>query len=114
MTNPVPDSRVLDVLELGADRAGIDRLQRRDHFTQRHRLVIEEELGRNAQIEIFLAEAELAQAEQRIFRTLLGQRIYFRDGVTESAVSVDEAVHPRLQRTLLRLLTLRRSAIPQR
>ena len=43
--HPVADARVLDVHELGADGAGINLLEARDHLAQRHLLVVEEELG---------------------------------------------------------------------
>ena len=43
--HPVADARVLDVHELGADGAGINFLEARDHRAQRRLLVVEEELG---------------------------------------------------------------------
>jgi hypothetical protein len=66
VAHPIPHPRVLDVLELGADRVRIDALERGDHLAQRHLLVIEEELRGDAQVEILVAEAELAQAEERV------------------------------------------------
>ena len=34
--HPVPDARILDVLELGADGVGVDFLESRDHLAQAH------------------------------------------------------------------------------
>ena len=95
MPHPVADARVLDVHELGADRVGVDALELRDHFAQPHRFAVEEKSRRNFAIEIGLAETKLAQIEQRIFGTLVGQRIQPRDGVTERLVSVNQPIDAR-------------------
>ncbi len=102
IAHPIPNARILDVLKFGADRVGINLLEPRDHFAQRHLFVIEKELGGDLEIEILLAETEFAQTEERIFRSLVGQRIDPRDGVSERAISVNQTVDPRLERTLAR------------
>jgi hypothetical protein len=43
MPDPVADARVLDVLELGADRVGIHAFEQRDHVAQRHLAAVEKE-----------------------------------------------------------------------
>ena len=96
MANPVANARILNVHELGADRVGINAFERRDHLAQRHLAIVEKEFGRDLQIEILLAEAELAQTEQRIFRPLFRQRIDPRNGVPERAIGVNETIDPRL------------------
>ena len=50
------------------------------------------------EIEVLFAEAQLAQAQQRILRAFVGQRIEIRDGVAERAVGVDEPIDAGLQR----------------
>src|SRR5438477_1948473 len=97
MQHPVANARVLDVHELRADRVGVNSLQPRDHFTQLHFLIIEEELRRYAKIEVFFAEAQLAQRELRIFRALFRQWVDPRNGVTKRAIRIDQSVDARLQ-----------------
>src|SRR5437763_6903418 len=63
----------------------------------------------DSKIEILFAEPELAQAEQRIFRSLLGQRIHSRDRMAKRSISVNQSVDPRLERTLPRYRAWRRS-----
>ena len=96
--DPVADARILDVLKLGADRVGVNAFERRDHFAQGHLSVVEKEFGRDLQIEVLLAEAELAQTQERIFRSLVGQRIHPRDRVPEGAISVNQTIDAGLQR----------------
>ena len=98
--DPVADARVLDVLKFRADRIGVNAFEQRDHFAQRHLAAVEKEFGRHLEVEVLLAEAELAQAQERILRTLVGQRIEPGNGVPERAVGVDESIHSRLKRTL--------------
>ena len=97
--HPIPDARILDVLKFGADRVGINLLEPRDHLAQRHLFVIEKEFGGDLEIEILLAETELAQREKRVFRPLVGQRIDPRDGVSERAIGVNQTVDARLERS---------------
>src|SRR5205823_1080275 len=96
--DPIPDAWILDVLELRADRIGIDIFEKRDHVAQRHLAPIKKEFRRNDEIAVFLAEAELAQTEQRIFRPLVRQRIEARDGVAEGSVRVNKSVHASRER----------------
>ena len=41
MSHPITDPRVLNVLKLSSDRTGIDAIEQRDHFAQRHLPIIE-------------------------------------------------------------------------
>ena len=101
--HPIPDARILDVLKLGADRVGINALRAAAIISRSViLLVIQKKLGGDLEIEILLAETEFAQREKWIFRSLVGQRIEPRDGVSERAISVNQAVDPRLERTLSR------------
>jgi hypothetical protein len=52
----------LDVLKLRANRIGINAFQQRDHFAQGHLATVEKEFGRDLEVEVLFAEAELAQA----------------------------------------------------
>ncbi len=97
MPHPIPDARVLDVHELRADRIRVNAFERGDHFAQGHALVIHEEFRRDLHAEVLLAEAEFAQREERILRTLVGERIQFRDRVPESSIGVNQPVNARLQ-----------------
>ena len=74
MPDPIANARVLDVLELGADRFGVDAFEEGDHFAQRHLAALEEEFGGDDETEVLLAETQLAQTEQRILRPLIRQR----------------------------------------
>src|SRR4051812_45897044 len=96
--DPVPDARILDVLELGADGVGINIFKERDHLAQRHFAAVEKEFGTDDEVEIFFAEAELAQSEERIRRALVGQWIDARNRVTERSVGVNQTVDAGLQR----------------
>src|SRR5213080_4073279 len=71
--DPFADVWILNMHELGADRIGINSLEPRDHFAQRHRPIVEEELRRNAEIELGVREPKLAQTQQWICRPLLCQ-----------------------------------------
>ena len=102
VAHPIPDARILDVLKFRPDRVGINFLEPRDHLAQGHPFVVEKEFRRDLQIEVLLAEAKLAQGEERIFRPLVGQRIDPRDGVPERAIGVNQTVDTRLERTLAR------------
>ncbi len=98
--HPVSDPGILDVHELGADMAAVDGLQRADDLAQPHPAAAHEKLRAHFQIEILRFETEFAQAEHRVFRPCLGQRIKLGDGVTQSAVGVDQAVHACLERRI--------------
>ena len=49
-------------------------------------------------IEIFVTQPEFAEGEQRILRSLIGERIDPGDGMAQYAIGVNEAVDTRLQR----------------
>jgi hypothetical protein len=97
--DPVADARVLDVLKFRADRIGINIFEQRDHVAQRHLAAVEKEFRGNLEVEVLFAKSKLAQTEERILRTFVGQRIEPGDGVPEGAVSVDEPIDSRLERT---------------
>ena len=86
-------------------------------FAQRHLAAIEKEFRRDLEIEVLLAEAQLAQTQERILRALVRQRIDPRDRVAERAISVNQSVHPRLKRAFAkfrgRLGPRRRRAVAQ-
>src|SRR5438045_456277 len=67
MADPIADPRILDVLELGANRVGVDFFEKRDHLAQRHLAAVEKEFRRDDEVEVLLAETELTQTEERIF-----------------------------------------------
>ena len=108
MPDPVSNARILNVLKFGADRIGVDAFERREHLAQRHHFVIEEKFRRDLEIEILLAKAKFAEAQQRIFRTLLGEWIDPRDRVPERAIRINKPVHARLERTFANLGRRRR------
>src|SRR6266700_3615652 len=110
--HPVANAGVLNVHEFGADRARVNFLEQRNHLAQRHLLVVEEKFGSDLEIEVFFAETELAQSEQRILGSLLRQGIYSRDRVTKRAISVNECVDARLQGAFA-TLDARRSVGPR-
>ncbi len=102
MQHPIPGPGILNVHELGADRAGINFGEARNQFPQRHLLAVGEKFRGNSKIEIFFAEPKLAQRKQWVFRTLVRQRIHSRDGMAESPISVNQTVDSGLQRTFPR------------
>src|SRR6266496_385555 len=93
--DPFADVWILNMHELGADRVGINSLEPRDHFAQRHRPIVEEELRRNAEIKLGVGEPKLAQTQQWICWPRLCQGIDARDRVTQRAISVDQSIDPR-------------------
>src|SRR4029077_8198432 len=95
--DPLADVRILNMHELRSDRVGINSVEPRDHVAQRHRPIVEEELRRNAKIEVGVGEPKLAQTQQWISRPRLCQRIYARDRVTQRAISVNQSIDSRLQ-----------------
>src|SRR2546430_15689538 len=102
LTNPFTHPWVLDMHELRADRVGVNSLQTGNQLAQRHRPIVEEEFRGNTKIKIGFAESELAQAKQRILRSLLCERIDSRNGVTEGAIRVNETIDACLKRSLAR------------
>ena len=116
--DPVTKTRVLNMLELGANRLGVNAFEHRDHLAQRHLAAIQEEFRRNLQTEVFLAEAQLAQTEERILRAFVRQRIDPSDGVPKRAIGVNQSIDAGLERALRNLLAQRKlsrgRAIPQR
>src|SRR5437588_12259914 len=99
MPDPIAHPRILDVLKFGADGIRVDVFEQRDHLAQRHLAVVEKEFRRNLETEVLLAETKFTQTQERILRALLRQRIEPRAGVAERAVSVNEPVDSRLERT---------------
>src|SRR5256714_13927655 len=96
--DPIPDARILNVLELGADGVGVDGFQKRDHVAQRHFAAVEKELRGDDEIEVFFAKPELAQSQKRIGRAFVRKRIDPRDRVAKRAIGVNQTVDAGLQR----------------
>src|SRR5215831_6303405 len=95
--DPFANARILNMHELRADRVGINSLEPRDHVAQRHRPIVEEELRRNAKIEIGLRKVEFAKTQQWILWSRLCQWVHPRNRVTERAIRIDETIDARLQ-----------------
>ena len=114
LTNPFTHPRVLDMHEFRPDRVGVNSLQTGNQLAQRHRPIVEEELRGNAKIEIRFAESELRQAEQRILRSPLCERIDSRNGVTEGAIRVNETIDACLKRSLACFGLTRRCSVALR
>src|SRR5438105_6376847 len=89
---PIANPRVLDMHEFRADGVGINPLEASDHFAQGHRPIVEEKFRRNANIEICFAKSELAQTEQWILRSRLGQRIDACYGMSERTIGINETI----------------------
>ena len=62
LADPVADFRILDMDELRSDRAAVDGAEVGDHLPEWHPAVLTEKAGGNEEVEIFVLEAELAQA----------------------------------------------------
>ncbi len=92
LAQPVRAHHVVDVHVLHADRTAIRRAQLLQDLAQRHRRRTEELAGREAAVEVSVAEAvrlgvELGQLRSRSF-----ERIDLRDEVTARAERADELI----------------------
>ena len=114
LAQPVPHAGIRDVHELEADVLAENRLQFCAQVAQRHRRATEEIFRRHGEPEILLVEAEFAQAQQIVLRTLPRERVRLRDRVTERAVGIHEAVHARLERDIAIDLRRRGSTVRSR
>ena len=56
-------------------------------------------------IEILVTQPEFAEREQRIFRSLIGERVHPCNGVPKYPIRINKAVDARLQRTFSYLQT---------
>src|SRR5437763_5779397 len=99
MPHPIANAGVLNVLKFRANGAGVNLIEQRDHFAQPHLAIIEKEFGRKRVVEILVAKAEFAKAEQWVLRSFFRQWIYTRDGVTENARRVNKRIDAWVQRT---------------
>ena len=95
--NPVADVGMLDVHELGPDRAAVNALQILDHVAQRHFFAVAENAGGNGQVEVLLLEAQFLKGKQWVGAFENVERIEIRDGVSHVAVGIDQGFDAGLQ-----------------
>src|SRR5262245_29743203 len=94
--DPFADARILNMHELRTDRVSINSVEPRNHVAQCHGLSVQEELRRNAEVEVGVGKAKLAQGQQWICRLRLCQRVDARDRVTKRAIRVNQTIDARL------------------
>ncbi len=86
VAHPVAHVRGADVHELRADRAGVDALERGEHFAQAHGLAAHEIARGYDLIEVAFREAEGFEGQERLLGRGVLERVELGEGVAERAV----------------------------